>query len=109
VRIITSSPGRPPEVAGDQPDADQDRHHVPVDVLEGVLVAHDAEPDHHRHADQRGERAVDDVGHHRQDGHGEDAQSKPLHHFHGFSLWKSKVLLASQRSPARPEKSRSPR
>ena len=41
------------EVAGDDPDGDQDRHHVPVDVLEGVGLAHDADPDHHRDADQR--------------------------------------------------------
>ena len=65
------------EVAGDDPDAHQDRHHVPVDQLERIDLGHHPEPNHHGDAEQRGDGAVDDVGDDHDDGDRKHDQGKP--------------------------------
>jgi hypothetical protein len=54
------------EVAGDHPDRNQDRHHVPVHQLESIGLGHGIHPHHHHDPDQRRRGAVYDVGDHAQ-------------------------------------------
>ena len=98
-RIITSRPGPPArelqrlhrqparhaglsEVSGDDPDRQQDRHHVPVDQPEGVDLGHHADPHHRDHAEQRRGGPVDDVGDDGDDRDGEDRDCVPGQRFH---------------------------
>ena len=66
------------EVAGDDPDADQDRHHVPVDQLRGLDLGHGAHPDHDADAEQRCHGGVELVDDDSDDRHREHGKRQPL-------------------------------
>ena len=69
------------EIAGDDPDADQDRHHVPVDELGRLDLGHGAHPDHDRDAEQRRDGGVELVDDDGRDRHRKNEQRQPLQQY----------------------------
>ena len=81
------------EVAGYDPDTEQDQDHVPIDDLEGLHIRHDTEEDHDEHAAEGGDHAVDPAGDDKNDRDEKDGAGCNLNEFHKDSLCRAPVRI----------------